>query len=107
MTHTPIPWVGLAALIAMFIIPFLPDWLFEGPRTIKHRPRRHICGDCNAPWTDRHTCSLEVREARPSLQGQLRRLQPSAEPEHRATPIARRPVPAMDRQRTARTGSGR
>jgi hypothetical protein len=26
-------WVGLAALVAMFVIPFLPSWLFEGPRT--------------------------------------------------------------------------
>jgi hypothetical protein len=42
MPHTPTPWVGLAALLAMFVIPFLPTWLFEGPRTIKHRPRRHI-----------------------------------------------------------------
>jgi hypothetical protein len=23
------PWVGLAALIAMFAIPYLPPWLFE------------------------------------------------------------------------------
>lgn len=51
------PWVGLAALIAMFVIPFLPNWLFEGPRTVKHWPRRHICGGCNRPWSDRHMCS--------------------------------------------------
>jgi hypothetical protein len=31
MPDSPIPWVGLAALAAMFVLPFLPDWLFEGP----------------------------------------------------------------------------
>ncbi len=36
MPDAPIPWVGLAALLAMFVLPFLPDWLFEGPRTSKH-----------------------------------------------------------------------
>ena len=49
MPHAPTPWVGLAALAAMFVIPFLPSWIFEGPRTVRHRPQRHICGDCQAP----------------------------------------------------------
>ena len=40
MLHSSTPWVGLAALIAMFVLPFLPAWLFEGPRTVKHWPRR-------------------------------------------------------------------
>jgi hypothetical protein len=74
MPDTPIPWVGLAALAAMFLLPLLPDWLFEGPRTIWHRPHRHICGDCGAPWTNEHTCSPPDREPGPPLQGQLRRL---------------------------------
>jgi hypothetical protein len=82
MRHMPIPWVGLAALIAMFVLPFLPDWLFEGPRTIKHRPRRHICVDCNEPWTDGHTCTPEG-ETDPRLQGELLRLPPRAELERR------------------------
>jgi hypothetical protein len=30
------PWAGLLALVAMFVIPFLPNWLFEGPRTVRH-----------------------------------------------------------------------
>jgi hypothetical protein len=38
MPDAPIPWFGLAALIAMFAIPFLPRWLFEGPRSVKHWP---------------------------------------------------------------------
>jgi hypothetical protein len=34
------PWIGLLALVALFILPYVPDWLFEGPRTkIKGRPR--------------------------------------------------------------------
>jgi hypothetical protein len=74
MPDTPTPWVGLAALAAMFLLPLLPDWLFEGPRTSKHWPRRHICGDCGAPWTYEHTCSPRESEAGPGFRGQLRRL---------------------------------
>lgn len=71
------PWIGLAALIAMFILPYLPNWLFEGPRTFKHRPRRHICSECNAPWTPEHTC-LPAAETSQPLRGELRRLDPPA-----------------------------
>jgi hypothetical protein len=43
MSHTPTPWVGLAALVAMFVLPYLPTWVFEGPRTIKHpTPPAHL-----------------------------------------------------------------
>lgn len=84
MPDTPIPWVGLAALAAMFLLPLLPDWLFEGPRTVKHRPRRHICGDCGAPWTHAHTCTPVEHEPRPRLRGELRRLGPPAELEPRS-----------------------
>jgi hypothetical protein len=83
MPDTPIPWVGLAALAAMFLLPLLPGWLFEGPRTSKHWPHRHICGDCGAPWTDRHVCSPTEREAGPPLWGELRRLGPPAQLERR------------------------
>jgi hypothetical protein len=71
MTRTP--WIGLAALIAMFVIPFLPNWLFEGPRTVKHWPRRHICGYCNSPWTEGHICVLLTHKAGLRLRGDLRR----------------------------------
>jgi hypothetical protein len=84
-----IPWAGLLALLAMFVLPLLPDWLFEGPRTIKHRPRRHICGDCNTPWTDGHTCTPEPTEAEPPIQGQLRRTMRPAELDRRPAPISR------------------
>ena len=69
MPDIPTPWVGLAALLAMFVLPFVPDWLFEGPRTVRHRPRRHVCGDCNAPWTEGHICSPEASEAEPTSAG--------------------------------------
>ena len=76
MSHAPTPWLGLAALAAMFLLPFVPHWLFEGPRTVKHRPRRHVCADCDAPWTEDHICAPELVEAGPPdrlLHGELRR----------------------------------
>ena len=76
MPQVDTPWVGLAALGAMFAIPFLPSWLFEGPRTIRHRPRWHVCADCGARWTAGHTCPPEETRDRP-LRGQLERLAPS------------------------------
>jgi hypothetical protein len=51
------PWIGLAALVAMFLIPFLPAWLFEGPRRVRHWPQRHVCGECGTPWTNGHLCA--------------------------------------------------
>jgi hypothetical protein len=82
MSHTPTPWVGLAALIAMFVIPFLPDWLFEGPRTTEHWPRRHVCGDCGAPWTNGHTCAPKTSAVGyPPLRAELHRpKQPNISP---------------------------
>jgi hypothetical protein len=67
-----IPWVGLAALVAMWVIPLLPEWVFEGRRTIKHWPRRHVCGECAALWTDGHRCQPEVTD--PPLRAELRRV---------------------------------
>jgi hypothetical protein len=73
------PWIGLLALAALFVLPFLPEWLFEGPRTIVHRPRRHVCGDCGAPWTRNHDCRLEPAEPEDPplpLRGELRQAAP-------------------------------
>jgi hypothetical protein len=67
-----IPWAGLVALVAMFLVPLLPDWVFAGRRTVKHWPRRHVCGDCAAPWTDGHRCQSE--QADPPLRVELRRV---------------------------------
>jgi hypothetical protein len=83
MPDAPTPWVGLAALVAMFVIPMLPNWLFEGPRTTKHHPRRHICALCSAPWTSHHDCLAELPEILPSVRGELRRLDGTAAPEGR------------------------
>jgi hypothetical protein len=78
MSH-PVPWVGLAAIVAMFVLPLLPARLFEGPRTIKRYPRREVCGDCGEPWTEDHTCAIELvapspRPPLPPLRAELRRL---------------------------------
>jgi hypothetical protein len=83
MSH-PIPWIGLAAIVAMFVLPLLPARLFEGPRTIKRYPRRVVCGDCGEPWTDDHTCDFEVVELRPSLRAELRRVIPGRALTHRS-----------------------
>jgi hypothetical protein len=83
------PWIGLAALIGMFILPYVPNWLFEGPRTVKHRPRRHVCADCNAPWTPDHTCPPAVEIPR-ALRGELRRLHPPAGLDRSGVPLPRR-----------------
>jgi hypothetical protein len=72
------PWVGLAAFIAMFVIPYLPPRFFEGPRTVKHWPRRHVCGECGGPWTDDHTC-MPTSEIRRSVRGELLRLERTAD----------------------------
>jgi hypothetical protein len=81
MRNTPIPWIGLAAVVAMFVLPFLPNWLFEGRRTTKHWPRRHICGDCGVPWIQGHSCTPDANAAGPSLRGELRRAkQPEISP---------------------------
>ena len=98
-THTP--WAGLAALVAMLVIPFLPSWLFEGPRTIKHWPRRHVCGECGAPWADDHACSSPAPASHPPVRAELRRLRPRGELERRG-PARPRLVRPDDPTRAAR-----
>jgi hypothetical protein len=85
MVRNPVPWVGLLALVAMFVIPFLPDWIFEGPRTVRHWPRRHICGACGAAWTSGHTC--EGGDPEPVLPARVRA-------RRRAGSALARPAPA-------------
>ena len=70
--RNPVPWIGLLALVAMFVISFLPDWIFEGPRMVRHWPRRHICGACGAGWTSGHVC--EAGEPEPVPPDRLERL---------------------------------
>jgi len=72
----PIPWIGLAAIVAMFVLPLLPARLFEGPRTVKRYPRRVVCGDCGERWTADHSCALEVTVPRSPVRAELRRVNP-------------------------------
>jgi hypothetical protein len=102
MPHAPTPWVGLAALVAMFVIPLLPNWLFEGPRTVRHRPRRHICALCSAPWTSHHDCLAELPETDRSVRGELRRLDRTAAPEGRTRSRSDLLVSAWTRSSAAR-----
>jgi hypothetical protein len=71
MLHPDTPWFGLLALVAMFVLPFIPRWWFEGPRVIKHRPRRHVCAECDAPWADGHDCHTSGESRVDLLHGQL------------------------------------
>jgi hypothetical protein len=73
MPHVDTPWIGLGALVLMFVIPFLPSWLFEGPRVVRHWPRRHICALCGAAWQDDHDCLTSASDTRP-LRGRLERI---------------------------------
>ena len=78
MPHVDTPWIGLVALVLMFVLPFAPSWLFEGPRTIKHQPRRHICADCGAPWDDEHACDVHRPADVKRLRADLVRVEPAA-----------------------------
>lgn len=89
MLRESTPWIGLVALLAMFVLPFLPAWLFEGPRTIRHHPRRHVCADCGAPWTDGHTCVPGLAPGHELLQGELRRTGTSTTLERRPTQLSK------------------
>jgi hypothetical protein len=68
------PWIGLLALAAMFVLPYLPDKLFCGPRTIKHYPRRHVCAECGVPWVEGHICAADTAPAGLPIHGELRRV---------------------------------
>jgi hypothetical protein len=61
MPEVPTPWIGLAALAAMVVLPQLPTWLREG------RPRGVVCADCGAAWTDAHNCLPSGHDQRWSL----------------------------------------
>jgi hypothetical protein len=111
MPHTPTPWVGLAALLAMFLLPYLSECPFEGPRTIRHWPRRHVRGDRSAPGptiTPAHphsarplcpfpgSCTGPTPPA-PVDRPMVRTLRSGvADPQHRLRADATRPVPCDD-----------
>jgi len=55
--RSPVPWIGMAAIAAMFVLPFLDArGLFDGPSIVRRRPRRVVCADCAQPWTPDHQC---------------------------------------------------
>jgi hypothetical protein len=80
MPDVPTPWIGLAALAAMFVLPFLPSWIFEGPRKSKHWPREHVCARCDGAWNDEHRCLPPIQPIEPSPQWELYRLPPPSTP---------------------------
>jgi hypothetical protein len=83
--RTPIPWIALAAVALMFLLPWLDArGVFDGPRTIRRRPRREVCADCAAPWTPGHQCPgwLEAAVREPMVP--LQPAAPSAPPGVRA-----------------------
>jgi hypothetical protein len=79
-----VPWIGLAAIAAMFLLPWLDArGLFDGPTIVRRRPRRVICADCASPWTPGHQCVgwLEVAVREPVVP--LRPLPPPPpQPQH-------------------------
>ena len=84
-----VPWIGLAAIAAMFLLPFLDArGLFDGPHIIRRPPRRVLCADCASSWTPDHQCAgwLEAAVREPVVP-----LQPPASP------------PAVQRQRVELT----
>ncbi len=101
--RTPVPWIGLAAIATMFLLPWLDArGVFDGPRTIRRRPRREVCADCASPWTPDHQCAgwleaairepvvplrpVEPPPAPPRLHAQLTRTdQPTLPPRRRPT----------------------
>jgi hypothetical protein len=98
--HTPIPWIGLAAIVAMFLLPWLDArGLLEGPRTIRRRPRRVVCADCGAPWTRGHQCAgrLEAAAGEPAVP--LTPVEPTAEPRVRVQ-LTRTDRPALRGRRS-------
>jgi hypothetical protein len=87
-TPVPTPWIGLAAIVAMFVLPALPAWLFEGPRRVRHWPREHVCARCDAVWTDGHTCPVPDPPSEDPLEAELVRV---LSPPALESPPGRRP----------------
>lgn len=96
MKHTDVPWIGLVALIVMFALPYLPQWLFEGPRTIRHHPRRHVCAECCAPWADGHDCALAPESGTEIMHGKL--LRPCTSTAAKLTTRSHRPYPLSSKR---------
>jgi hypothetical protein len=82
--HIPVPWIGMAAIAAMFLLPWLDArGLLDGPRTIRRRPRRVVCADCGAPWTSGHQCAGRLEAAADEPVVPLHPVEPTAPPRMR------------------------
>jgi hypothetical protein len=93
--RSPVPWIGLAALAAMFLLPWLDArGLFDGPSIVRRRPRRVVCADCAGPWTPGHECVgwLEAAVREPVVP--LRPL-PSLPPQPQHVDLVRLERPAL------------
>jgi hypothetical protein len=91
--RNPVPWIGLAAIAAMFLLPLLDArGLFDGPSIVRRRPRRVVCADCGSTWTPDHRCVgwLEAAAREPVLPLQ-------APPPPRRVELARPDRPALPR----------
>jgi hypothetical protein len=96
--HSPVPWIGLAAIVAMFLLPWLEArGLLDGPRTIRHRPRRQVCADCGAPWSSGHRCAGWAEAAVGEPVVSLRPTRPSGPPRLRVR-LIRTDQPALPRR---------
>jgi hypothetical protein len=97
--HAPVPWIGMAAIAAMFLLPWLDArGLLDGPRTIRRRPRREVCADCGAPWTPGHQCAGRLEAAADEPVVPLDPVEPPAPPRVRVQ-LTRTDQPALPRRR--------
>jgi hypothetical protein len=97
--HTPVPWIGMAAIAAMFLLPWLDArGLLDGTRTIRRRPRRVVCADCWAPWTPGHQCASRLEAAAGEPVVPLYPVEPTAPPRVRVQ-LTRTDRPALPRRR--------
>lgn len=74
MPDSPTPWVGLVALAAMFLLPLLSDWLFEGPRSSRHWLGRHVWADAPPSTSTEELFAPQGERSQPGPSWQLRRL---------------------------------
>jgi hypothetical protein len=79
---SPVPWIGLLAIAAMFLIDRLPPGFWEGPRRRVHWPVRDVCGECGQEWERGHQCQQlppapppqPAMPLPPPVRGELRRV---------------------------------
>ena len=99
--RSPVPWIGLAAIAAMFVLPFLDArGLFDGPSIVRRRPRRVVCADCAQPWTPDHQCVVWLEAAVREPVVPLQPLPPLADRQRVQLARSERPALSPRRQRS-------